>query len=173
MSQGGTKTFLIKHKNRRITIGRYPAISLSEARTEAKKILAEFTLGKANTASPSFTQAVREFLEEKARAKKARTVKDYTRLLGRLPFTDKLADISHQEAARKLNKFTSPSERAHILVAGKVFFNWAQKRRYTTDNPFSGLSADKAVARTRTLTLTATWQSRSPTTWIASTSTPS
>jgi hypothetical protein len=46
VSQGGTETFVLKHENRRMTIGRFPLISLQDAHTEAKRILAEFTLGR-------------------------------------------------------------------------------------------------------------------------------
>ncbi len=42
VSQGGTKTFILKHRNRRITLGRYPVLSLADARNEAKRMLAEF-----------------------------------------------------------------------------------------------------------------------------------
>ena len=47
VSQGGAKTFILKLHNSRKALGRYPLISLSEARTEAKRLLAEKTLGKA------------------------------------------------------------------------------------------------------------------------------
>ncbi|MGO9006487.1 MAG: hypothetical protein ACLQIQ_15315 [Beijerinckiaceae bacterium] len=45
---GGTRSFVVQHGADRqlTTIGRYPVISLSEARTEAKHSLAERTLGK-------------------------------------------------------------------------------------------------------------------------------
>ncbi len=47
VSQGGSKTFIVLiGSGRRQTIGRYPDISLSEARTAAKRILAERTLGR-------------------------------------------------------------------------------------------------------------------------------
>ena len=47
VSQGGAKSFVVlTGSGRRRTIGRYLIISLSEARTEAKRILAEITLGK-------------------------------------------------------------------------------------------------------------------------------
>src|ERR1035437_3424161 len=41
VSQGGSKTFILNISNSRRAIGRYPVISLSEARGEAKRILAE------------------------------------------------------------------------------------------------------------------------------------
>jgi hypothetical protein len=48
VSQGGSRTFLLKHKNRFITLGKYhPEIfPLAKAREEAKRILAEFTLAQ-------------------------------------------------------------------------------------------------------------------------------
>ena len=45
VSQGGAKTFILKLHNSRKALGRYPLISLSEARTEAKRLLAERLLG--------------------------------------------------------------------------------------------------------------------------------
>ncbi|MEO6947544.1 MAG: Arm DNA-binding domain-containing protein, partial [Nitrobacter sp.] len=72
VSQGGSKTFLIKRDNTFITIGRFPILSLSEARTEAKKLLAEFTLGKIRPQSVTFPQAVKLFLAEKSERRRAR-----------------------------------------------------------------------------------------------------
>ena len=46
ISQGGSKTFLIKLANEFITIGRFGVLTLSDARTEAKRLMAERTLGK-------------------------------------------------------------------------------------------------------------------------------
>lgn len=48
VSQGGTRSYIVQHGPDRqlITIGRYPIISLAEARAEAKRVLAERTLGK-------------------------------------------------------------------------------------------------------------------------------
>jgi hypothetical protein len=46
VSQGGSKTFFLKHRNRRITIGRFPLLSLSQARQQARLYLAEATLGR-------------------------------------------------------------------------------------------------------------------------------
>jgi integrase len=62
-----------------------------------------------------------------------------------------VGDITHAEAARKLGKFKAPSEQSHILVAGKVFFQWCMKRRYISQNPLYGLSKPKHVPRKRVL----------------------
>jgi len=47
LSQGGSKSFVIVFgvNRQRKTLGRYPTISLSEARSKARKMLAEITLG--------------------------------------------------------------------------------------------------------------------------------
>jgi len=48
LSQGGSKTFVVRAGGnaRQTTIGRYGVITLSDARTAAKRLLAEATLGK-------------------------------------------------------------------------------------------------------------------------------
>jgi integrase len=153
VSQGGTKTFVVTigRDRRKVTIGRYGAVTLAQARVEAKRILAEHTLGKVRPQSISYPQAVELFLDDKAKARRPATVADYKRRLGRLNFKGPVGDITHAEAARKLDKFKAPSERSHILVAGKVFFQWCMKRRYISQNPLYGLSKPKQVSRKRVL----------------------
>jgi len=153
VSQGGSKSFVLVRGAERqfITLGRVGVITLAQARTEAKRQLAEFTLGKVRPHSIRYEHAVELFLADKARARRPATVADYKRRLGRLNFKCKLAEISHQEAARRLDRFTAPSERSHILVAGKVFFEWCRKRRYITENPLYGLSKPKHTPRKRVL----------------------
>jgi hypothetical protein len=74
---------------RTITIGRYPIISLSTARGEAKRMLAEFTLGKTRPHAISYAQATELFLQDKARAKRPSTVYGYRLLLARLSAASK------------------------------------------------------------------------------------
>jgi hypothetical protein len=50
VSPKGTKTFILKLRSGRQALGRYPILSLSEARTEAKRLLAERTLGRTDPA---------------------------------------------------------------------------------------------------------------------------
>lgn len=154
VSQGGTKSFFLQlGVNRRfVTIGRYPIISLSKARDEAKKLLAEKTLGKVRPQTITFPQAREMFITEKRAAKKPRTAKEYERLLTRFTFKDRLADMRHDDFVRTLNRFKSPSERTHLLTAAKVFFNWCIKRRYMTDNPAFGITGHKSPSRDRVLT---------------------
>ena len=153
VSQGGTKTFVLVHggDRRTITIGRYPIISLSKARVEAKRMLAEFTLGKARPHAISYAQATELFLQDKARAKRPSTVYGYRRHLARFKFDCQLSEITPHEISRRLDRIKAASARSHALVAAKVFFNWCIKRRYITDNPLLGLTKPKQTPRDRVL----------------------
>jgi integrase len=163
VSQGGAKTFVaLLGSGNRHTIGRYPVISLSEARTEAKRILAEHTLGKHRPQSLTWDAGRELFLADceqrvKERTLRARTLSDYRRLLkkhfalGR----QQLAEITSDHIGRRIERITdAPSERNHALVAVKVFLSWAQKppRRYISHNPCEGMVATKRPARKRVLT---------------------
>jgi len=117
VSQGGSKTFVLNRDNNLITIGRFGVLKLAEARIEAKKLLAEFTLGKVRPQSLTFAQAVNLFLEDKGKSRRSRTVRDYKRLLGRLNFSGQLSDLTYDDVSRKLAKFTAPQEYNHLLVA--------------------------------------------------------
>jgi len=154
LSQGGTRSFFLQHGTDRrfITLGRYPIISLSEARTEAKRLLAEFTLGKVRPQTITYSQALELFLEEKTKGRRSRTVADYKRLLNRFNYKGQLSELTHQETQRRMKRFTSEGEYNHLLVALKVFCNWAIKRRYIEHNPTLGLSAHATTTRSRVLT---------------------
>jgi integrase len=151
VSQGGAKSFILKLHNSRKAIGRYPLISLSEARTEAKRLLAEKTLGRLRPQSIGFPAAVEEFLEEKATRRRPITVADHKRHLGLLGFKGPLADISQADLSRKL-KTLPRSEFNHRLSCAKTFFTWAQRKRYITDNPTSGFTPHTIASRSRVLT---------------------
>lgn len=151
VSQGGSKTFVLNRNNTLLTIGKFGVLTLAKARTEAKRMLAEFTLGRVRPQSITFQQAVQVFLEEKGARRRARTVADHKRHLNLLSFKSQLAEITHDDLSRKLKKLP-PSEFNHRLACAKTFFNWAQKKRYITDNPVIGLSPHSRPPRTRVLT---------------------
>ena len=151
ISQGGSKTFVLNRNNNFTTIGRFPVLSLAEARAEAKRILAEITLGKHRKPSISYAEAVRLFLDEKRKSQRARTVRDYTRLLGRVSFGP-ISEVTHDDVTRALRPFTAPSEYNHLLVVLRLFFNWCVKCRYVEYNPTMSLSVHARPPRARLLT---------------------
>lgn len=153
VSQGGSKTFVLKVHNTRRTLGRYGIITLAEARAEAKRILAQKTLGHTRPQSITFTAAFDVFIAEKEKSRRARTIKDYRRLINlHFPFKGQLADVKHPDIERRLIRIKSRSEHNHALQNAKTFFTWAQKRRYITDNPTIGFTKHKIANRARVLT---------------------
>jgi integrase len=164
ISQGGSKTFVLVHgkSRKRQTIGRYPIVSLSDARAEAKRILALITLGTAMaTSAPeavTFAEGLSAFLANSEKRNKPRTAKDYRRLLTRhfLPTlgSRQLPEITPRDIARIIDKLlVTPSECAHAFAAIKIFFRWAMRRHLTKSNPAEGLQGPpKARSRERVLT---------------------
>ncbi|MEY9633411.1 hypothetical protein ABIF66_001640 [Bradyrhizobium japonicum] len=61
---GRAKTFILKTYNSRRAIGRWPLISLAAARREAKRILAEKTLGRIQPQSITVAKARELFLKD-------------------------------------------------------------------------------------------------------------
>ena len=143
ISSGGAKTFIVLiGSGRRHAIGRYPRLTLSKARTEASRILAEKTLGKIRPTHTAFDDAKDAFLNDCAARVRPRTLKDYTRLLNRhYRFGRKfIADITAHEIVRLLNKLNNtPSEKHHAYTAGRAFFRWCRTQSYIDRNPMEDL----------------------------------
>jgi integrase len=147
VSQGGSKAFVLNRKGTFITLGRYPLISLSEAREQARKILADPY--RPNSPIP-YRDAVEAFLREKGKSRRPVTAGEYRYWLEKLNLAS--VQASHLEVERALQKIKSPSSYSHALVAARVFFNWCIKRRFIEHNPTAGLSPHAAVPRARILT---------------------
>lgn len=156
ISQGGAKSFIVLlGSGRRRTIGRYPTISLAQARACAKEILAEHTLGRHRLPSVSWDTARAAFLAECTQKNRPRTVEDYTRLLKRhFPFGHRpIADITKSDITQRTDRLVArPAEQIHGLIAAKVFLNWAVRRGYLDHSPCDGLRHSKGPARERVLT---------------------
>jgi integrase len=157
LSQGGTRTFIVRLGVDRqlVTIGRYPVISLADARTEAKRLLAERTLGKHRPRTMRWDDALKLYLAACAEKNRTRTVEGYRRLLNRhFRFRrQQLSEITSDDIERKLGQITAPAERNHALVAVKTFLAWCQKppRRYIVHNPCEGMVPTKQKSRKRVL----------------------
>jgi len=157
VSAKGTKSFIVLlASGRRHTIGRYPILSLAEARAAAKRALAEKTLGKERPNTTGYLAAVAEFLERCAEKNRPGTVGEYKRLLrSHFPFgTTRLSDVTSEQIERRLKALVDrPSEQRHAFTAIKVFFNWALKRRYIHNSPCAALySLSTPPSRARVLT---------------------
>jgi integrase len=100
----------------------------------------------------TFQQAVALFIEDKSKNRRPKTFEAYEWHLNRLGFKGSLSEIRGDEIARALKGIKSRSTYDHALVAARIFFNWAMKRRYIDHNPTFGLSPHGTPTRSRVLT---------------------
>ena len=167
VSQGGTKTFIVLcgKERKRHSLGRYPELSLSEARNLAKRTQADFALDRIPSAGGapaiSFADARERFLTDCEARTKPRTVEEYRRLLHRhFQFNQDLSALTRTgivEAIEGLRK--TPSEQKHAFVAIRTFMNWCLKRGLIEVSPVPPLTF-KTEARNRVLSdkeLSAIW----------------
>lgn len=153
VSPKGTKTFIaLVGSGQRHKIGRYPLISLTDARTEAKKVLAQKTLGSYEKPHTILWEtAVDRYLAACADKNRPRTVADYTKHLARFPFKGRrLSTIKKRDVAAELENIAAKSMRAHVLTSVKAFFSWCAGQGYVDQTPLVGLkAASQRLARPR------------------------
>lgn len=162
VSQGGTKTFTLVHggKRTRITIGRYPTVSLADAREAARRILAEKTLRQPQPRlkAVTFGEAMHVYLQTHcAKHNRASTNLEIKRLLSRhfLPRFDKrdLAEITvHDVSAIIDGLLDTPSEANHAFSVIRALMRFAVRRQYIAQSPCDALQRPaRAVSRDRAL----------------------
>lgn len=120
-----------------IRVGHWPQMSLSEARTKGKQLLASTLL---NHERVSFQEAYDLFCKTYLPSKKPRTQYDYKRVLKRhyLPtLAPKRLDAitSYMVAAITDDLVHTPSELIQATSVGKTFFKWCIRRHYLTVSP--------------------------------------
>lgn len=162
-SVGGSKSYVVMvGSGQRKVIGRVGILSLAEARAEAKRILAEKTLGLTKKPSAiNFETAVPLFLEDNYKnARGKRTKSEAKRLLEKHfvpPFRKRpLSDITDSDISVELAKLSkTPSAQLHVYRAIKVMMRWCTRppRRYIQHSPLEGYEPPgKDKKRSRILT---------------------
>ncbi|MEP3893196.1 MAG: site-specific integrase [Litorimonas sp.] len=125
-----SKSFVVMfgEKRRLKTLGRYPELSLSEARTKAKKFFAEYEEGDfaPSQTEVSFEDAKNQFLKDCEGRNKPRTVSDYRRLLNKhFTFKGAVTDVTRAQVMKVISNLSStPSEQSHAYVAIRTLMNW-------------------------------------------------
>jgi hypothetical protein len=126
--------FVIRGRERmRTTIGRYPAMSLADARKEAKRLLTEPVVKADRT---TFAEAY-ELFKVAIQSKKPRTQRDYKRLMDKHFVPDlekkKLPDITYEDIIEATDGLP-PGEKSHAHAVARIFFRWCVRppRRYIT-----------------------------------------
>lgn len=156
VSQGGTRTFIVMlgTSRRRVTIGKFPIVSLSDARKQAKTLIAEETLGKFRPARTAWDSTVSEFLAEHGRSERTRA--DYKRLLAKhFPFGMRsVADITSREIAQMLSKLNhTPSEKHHAFRVVRTLFRYCIRQGIVETSPVQNMQLfEPQPSRARVLT---------------------
>lgn len=167
-----SKTFVaLVASGRRQAIGRYPLMSLADARKEARRILAEKQLGKVRPTHVAFDDAKNDFLTECAKKNKPRTVRDYTRLMNRhLTFgRQSVADIQARQLVQIWNGLSDvPAEKRYAFVTARAFFRWCVRQHIIDRSPMEYMQAPRpSRPRERVLSdeeLHLLWDATAPTT---------
>lgn len=148
---------LLGEKRQRKTLGRYPDLSLSEARKQARQLISDHALQVERAFGPlartvSFTDAKNRFLKDCEGRNKSRTVADYRRLLNRhFNFKGNLKDLTRREVMGVVSSLSStPSEQSHAFVAIRTMMNWCV-RHGLVEYSVVPLMKQKTSARNRVL----------------------
>lgn len=162
-----SKTWIVVRDRSRAkqAIGKYPDLSLADARTEAKKLLS--ITPEAKTVLKTWATARDEFLTENYKSSSSRwphvmklmLTKHFKGLDHR-----QLADISDEDISGVLDKLKkTPSAQLHVYRAARAFLKWCTRppRKYIKRSPMEGYEPPgKDKKGTRTLTdaeLKAVW----------------
>ncbi|MEM9781026.1 MAG: tyrosine-type recombinase/integrase [Pseudomonadota bacterium] len=148
VSQGGSKSFVVMFgRDRRLrTIGRYPEMSLADARIEAKRVQADMALDlvTAPVAVPqiSFHDARERFLLDCDGRTRPRTVFEYRRLLTRhFHYEKDIAELTRADIMGVIDRLKrTPSEQKHAFVAIRTMVNWCRKRGWLEASPVPTLT---------------------------------
>ena len=119
-----TKSFFVSFgKKRQLkTLGRYPAVSLKDARQQAKAFQ---TAPTSKTKLTTLSEARTAFLDDCDSRLSPRTVQNYRILLARLT-RDRLDQVLREDATD-----------AHAVICFKAFFNWLIANERYDRNPFA------------------------------------
>jgi integrase len=149
VSQGGAKTFFVTldGSGRRHTIGRYGDVTLADARSAARRLRAEKTLGRIIPSIVSLDTVRSEYLAKITVRQNTRIY--YERNLARLK-SSKLSDITPTDLNRTLDQL-GESSRNQALATFRAFFKWCVRRNYLEHSPCDRLALTKARSRDRLL----------------------
>ncbi len=138
-----TKTWVVVRgrSRERVTIGKYPDVSLADARAAAKRLLSSEPEAKGIV--KTFAAARDEFLEDNYKGSTSRwpylmkviLAKHFKALDER-----QLSDITDADIGGALDKIATPSARLHAFRAVRTFLKWCTRppRRYLTHSPIEG-----------------------------------
>ncbi|MEO0547495.1 MAG: integrase family protein [Pseudomonadota bacterium] len=153
VSQGGTKSFVVQlgADRRRKTLGRYPRLSLKEARAAAMQVI--------NDHDPTFEDkpasvVIDAYLEACTRKNRPKTVDGYRKLLRRYFPDVSIRSVDRQQLLRIFRGLSNkPGQQHHVTAGFQIFLNWCVNNGYLDYNPVAGLK-NQGLTRPRDRVLT-------------------
>lgn len=131
-------------------IGRYPAVSLSDARSAARKIIAAPPPEEVAPPKP-FLEVRDEFFERHGAHIRASSLRQLRLTIVRhFQWRKPITQITHLDVVKVLEGIKAPSERAHAQKDITTFFNWCIPR-YLAASPCAGLRKEPQPSRDRLL----------------------
>ncbi|WP_298917803.1 tyrosine-type recombinase/integrase [uncultured Roseobacter sp.] len=149
------KSFVVMYgKERRLkTLGRYPELSLVDARKDARLFIAMQNLSGDPQAKHEYQTVVEAYLNDCRDRLRTSTLKGYVLYLSNIPFSGNIGDITQADIIKGIETYTkSPSSQNYAFTTFKVFFNWAVRRQFVASNPLNALKRpNRNIARDRVL----------------------
>lgn len=158
VSQAGGKSFMVVvgDARRKINLGKYPDVSLAEARERGERIAREKSAAPAPTAI-TFTEAIDGYLSWAEQHHRSSTLYEKRRILQR-HFVDRfrgedLAAVAVHDVGKILDQLSgTPSEARHAYIVIRAFFSWCCGRQYLSRSPCENLpSPARSRSRERVL----------------------
>lgn len=150
-----SKSYVVMYgRERRLkTLGRYPELSLSDARKRAKLFQATQTQAEGHETVFDIQLVIDEYMRDCRQRLRGSTLKGYVLYLTNISFTGPIADLTQGQIIRAIEQYTrSPSSQNYAFTTFKVFFNWAVRRQYLEGNPLNALKRpNKTRPRERVL----------------------
>lgn len=129
------KVFILVHGKGRnmVTIGAYPAMSLKEARSEAKRLQGTLPIKKGKTPR-AFSDVLRAFLDDSDKRLKRDTVSQYRYYLTVCPLD--LENLTRAHIKEQLSKFDDkPHSQNYAHATLRIFLNWCLKEEIIETHP--------------------------------------
>lgn len=139
VSQGGTKSFVVQvgKKRQRKTIGRYPNVSLKEARAKALKIINDFDPNYINRPAKEVIEIFIEFCSVRL---KPSTYREYNRVLTKYFPNCEIQAADRQLLLTTLGRLSNrPGGLFRITVVFQTFLNWCVNNGFILYNPIAGI----------------------------------
>lgn len=141
-----TWTVLLGRERRRLTVGRYPTMSVQDARAEARRLLvaAETARNETGVAVIPFPDALETFVAVHLAEKKESTAREWERVLRRhfVPRWKKLLvhEITRADVAHVVDPLLKAGGEANNAFAvARIFLRWSVRRGYIAHNPMEAL----------------------------------